>query len=49
MINIEIFWDDLTKAKQDEIREALGMSPDDNGNWDVFPITTLDFEEETND
>ena len=49
MINIEIFWDDLTKAKQDEIREALNMDANDNGNWDVFPIATLYFEEETND
>ena len=46
MISIDIFWDDLTKAKQDEIREELGMDSDDNGNWDVFPIATLDFEED---
>ena len=49
MINIEIFWNDLTKEKQDEIREALNMDANDNGNWDVFPIATLDVEEETND
>lgn len=40
---IEIYWDDLTKAKQDEIFEALGG---ENGNYDVFPIATLYFEEE---
>lgn len=44
MVTIEVYWDDLTKAKQEEIRESLGMEPDDNGNWDVFPITTMGFE-----
>lgn len=32
MIQIEVYWDDLTEAKQNEIREALKMEPDDNGN-----------------
>lgn len=49
MITIEIYWDDLSKAKQNEIREALKMDADDNGNWDVFPIATMDFEEESED
>ncbi len=34
---IYIYWDDLTKAKQDEILKAFG----DNGNFDVFPIATI--------
>ncbi len=46
MITIEFYWNDLTEKKQNEIREALGMEPDDNGNWDVFPIATLEVEEE---
>ncbi len=46
MITIEVYWDDLTENKQNEIREALNMESDDNGNWDVFPIATMDFEEE---
>ena len=46
MIQIEVYWDDLTEAKQNEIREALKMEPDDKDNWDIFPIATLDFEEE---
>ena len=46
MIQIEIYWNDLTEGKQREIQEVLGMDVDDNGNWDVFPITTLDFEKE---
>lgn len=46
MLTIEIFWNDLTEAKQNEIREALNMEPDDNGNWDVFPMAMMDIEEE---
>lgn len=34
---IEIFWDDLTAQKQNEILEALG----ENGNYDVIPIATI--------
>ena len=45
MITIDIYWNDLTTKKQKEIQEALNMKPDDNGNWDVFPIATLDVEE----
>ena len=35
---IEIYWQDLTQAKQEEILQAFG----ENGNWDVFPIATID-------
>ena len=35
---IEIYWQDLTPAKQSEILRAFG----ENGNWDVFPIATID-------
>ena len=40
--SIEIFWQDLTPAKQSEILQAFG----ENGNYDVFPIATLDVPEE---
>ena len=46
MITIEIYWDDLTAETQQEIREALHMEPDDNGNWDGSPMATLEFEED---
>lgn len=46
MITIEFYWNDLTEKMQNEIREALGMEPNDNGNWDVIPIATLDVEED---
>ena len=43
MATIEIYWDDLTSEKQQEIFEALDG---ENGNYDVFPIVTLEFEDE---
>lgn len=45
-ITIEIYWNDLTEKAQADIREALHMEPDDNGNWDVFPMATLMVEDE---
>lgn len=39
---IEIYWDDLTESKQKEILDLLG----DNGNYDVFPIATIEAEQE---
>ena len=39
---IEIYWDDLTESKQKEILDALG----DNGNYDVFPIATIEVRQE---
>ena len=41
-MKIEIFWNDLTKEKQNEILEVLG----ENGNYDVIPIATIEVEEE---
>lgn len=35
---IEIYWQDLTPAKQSEILQLFG----ENGNWDVFPIATVE-------
>ena len=45
MITIEFYWNDLTEKKQNEILETLHMEPG-NHNWDVFPIATLDIEED---
>ena len=39
---VEIYWNDLTPEKQQEILEAFG---DKIGNYDVFPIVTLEFED----
>lgn len=38
---ILIYWEDLTKSKQDEILEAFG----DNCNYDVFPIIEIPIDE----
>lgn len=35
---IEIYWQDLTQSKQREILQVFG----ENGNWDVFPIATIE-------
>ena len=42
MKTIEIYWQDLTEKKQQEILDELG----DNGNWDTFPMATIDIQEE---
>ena len=42
MKTVEIYWNDLTSEKQQEILEALGG---EDGNYDVFPIVTLEFED----
>lgn len=36
-MQIQIYWDDLTKEKQNELSEVLG----DNNNYDIFPIATI--------
>lgn len=40
-MTIEIYWDDLTAEKQAEIVAAIG----NNGNYDIFPIATIEAEE----
>lgn len=41
-MDIEIYFNDLTKEKQKEIIEVLG----DNGNYDIFPIATIEADKE---
>lgn len=38
MITIEIRWNDLTRAKQKEIQQQLGLDENDNNNWDLIPM-----------
>ena len=42
MKTVEIYWNDLTPEKQQEILEARDG---EDGNYDVFPIVTLEFED----
>ena len=46
MKTVEIYWNDLTPEKQQEIFKALGG---EDGNYDVFPIVTLEFEDKKAD
>lgn len=41
-MKIEIYWNDLAPEKQAELLDVFG----DNNNWDVFPICTIEIEEE---
>ena len=41
-MTIEIYWNDLTEEKQQELLNLLG----DNRNWDAFPIAEIEIEEE---
>lgn len=44
MIQIEIYWNDLTRRKRQEIAEQLGLDENDNNNWDLIPMAVLDIE-----
>ena len=44
-MTIEIYLKDLTREKRAEIINALG----DNGNYDVFPIATLEIDSDGDD
>lgn len=43
MKQFEIYWDDLTAECQQRLYEFLG---NENGNYDAFPIVTLEVEED---
>lgn len=45
MDQIEIYWQDLTEAKQKEIVDEFG----DNFNWDVYPMAVIDIEKDSDD
>lgn len=51
MESVEIFFDDLSKEKQQELLEAAGAKDRDDMNWGVFPVTVVGFEpdEENNE
>lgn len=45
VIQIEIYWNDLTEEAKRNILEALGED-EESHNWDVFPIATIDIDDE---
>ena len=46
MRNLEIYFSDLTPDAQERALAAAGVENASDANWDTFPITTLEFEEE---
>ena len=42
---IQLFWDDLSSDAKERLLELLG----DNGNYDVFPLAELVFENENDE
>ena len=42
---IQLFWDDLSSSAKERLLELFG----DNGNYDVFPLAELVFENETDE
>jgi len=42
---IQLYWDDLSSSAKERLLELFG----DNGNYDVFPLAELVFENETDE
>ena len=42
---IQLFWDDLSSSAKERLLELLG----NNGNYDVFPLAELAFENENDE
>ena len=42
---IQLYWDDLSSEAKERLLELLG----ENGNYDVFPLAELVFENETDE
>ena len=42
---IQLFWDDLSSSAKERLLELFG----DNGNYDVFPLAELVFENENDE
>lgn len=40
----ELYFTDLTEEAQKELLEKAGVESPEDMNWDVFPITTIEFE-----
>lgn len=50
IIQISLFWPDLTKKAQDQLREALNIPENEDNNWTYIPMTITEInEEDTNE
>ena len=43
--SFDLYFNDLTREAQKEILSVAGLNSPEEANWDVFPITTIDFEQ----
>lgn len=41
ILGIEIYFEDLSEEKQQELLIAYGYKEPEEGNWDVFPLITI--------
>lgn len=46
MAIFELFASDLTEKAQEELCKKAGVSSVEDMNWDVFPITVIEFDDE---
>ena len=49
MATFEIYASDLTKEAQKDLCEVVGINDISGMNWDVFPITTICFDDLENE
>lgn len=49
MATFEIYASDLTKEAQENLCKVLGIESLSEMNWDVFPITTICFDDLENE
>lgn len=49
MAIFELYFSDLTPEAQSNILECAGLKNEAEANWDCFPITVIEFEDEFED
>lgn len=45
MGSFELYFSDLTEEAQQNILECVGVESAEDMNWDVFPITEIEFDD----
>ena len=48
-VAVYLHWNDLTKEAQNKLRKLLNLGGSGNNNWDIFPITILEFDKKAYD
>lgn len=49
LVKISLFWPDLTKRTQNQIRKALNIPENEDNNWTYIPMTIMEINEESID